>query len=289
VIAEVTVKVVKSAANLAVGTLLYYDIEDQAADIDKAVKMDKAEGLIAGNNLVELPMHSFGCLHSIGFLKEISKKNDLAEFSNLIHSEFNADAVVFWKEQDKDSIDISLGRQTSTKRSVVYWYPKPQKEAQLEYSHPWTDGVIPKKHYLEFVAETRKLVKKYNMEECLIRQSFWHDKMTLSLMGVYLIKNMGNNFPLSLDLHKGEEYSMCVNLLTNVPIKKIKNSLSLSKDVANLFYDFGGKFYLYGYHQLTKKQIQQHFGQKTINQWNGLKDKLDPKHLLNIGVIEHLD
>jgi len=62
----------------------------------------------------------------------------------------------------------------------------------------------------------------------------------------------------------------------------------MTKELTNALYDLGGKRYLYGYHDLTKKQVEKHFGRDVIEQWQKIKDWLDPKHLLNIGVIEHL-
>ena len=59
--------------------------------------------------------------------------------------------------------------------------------------------------------------------------------------------------------------------------------------LTNLCYEMGGRRYLYGYHKLTRDQIVKHYGTETIAAWNKIKDTLDPKHLLNIGVIEHLD
>jgi FAD/FMN-containing dehydrogenase len=51
----------------------------------------------------------------------------------------------------------------------------------------------------------------------------------------------------------------------------------------------GGKRYLYGIHDLSREQVEKQFGRSVIQKWQKLKDKLDPKHLLNIGVVEYLD
>ena len=50
-----------------------------------------------------------------------------------------------------------------------------------------------------------------------------------------------------------------------------------------------GKQYLFGLHNLSHDQIEKHFGKNIIKKWQRIQDELDPNHLLNIGVIEHLD
>ena len=82
---------------------------------------------------------------------------------------------------------------------------------------------------------------------------------------------------------------MAIGVMPTVPSDRIDKALCVSKEITDMTYEMGGKRYLYCIHDLTKEQVEQHFGRETIEEWQSIKDRLDPKHLLNIGVIEHLD
>ena len=75
----------------------------------------------------------------------------------------------------------------------------------------------------------------------------------------------------------------------SVPMEKIRLAETAIDEMTKLCYELGGKRYLYGRHNLTVEQVVAHYSKEVIFKWNTLKKKLDPNHLLNLDVIEHLD
>ncbi len=294
VIAEVTLQVLKSKPDCLMFAFVYHNQTTFQSNFYSMIK-DPAFSIVGGvENLISLP-HNFHLTarYVVGIL-DVDAKVKIEPLVEEIKKKYRADFTAFGAKPHKNaSLDTSLKAQKIPKSKIVYWYPTPGAENQLELHHPWTDFIVDSASYSYFIEQAKKLIFKYKMQDYLIKQAVWHNRIDLPVLGAYPIKKIarvdGAEFPLSLDLPQEQNFSFGVAVQPNVPQGKVGDGIKLSNELSNLVYEIGGKKYLYGLHNLTKKQVEKHYRREIINKWQKIKDRLDPKHLLNIGVIEHLD
>ncbi len=227
---------------------------------------------------------------------EAGKKDHLQNLSEYVKLNYKADIFLYIKETKSKlhTLDFSLVPTLCSREALIYWYPvHVNSNEQFNFCHPWADCVISKDYYPEFLEKSTAIVRKYKMEQYLIRYSAFNDRHTFDTYGSYVTRKIESNtkryFPLSLDLDDSNDYSYILGIFPSVPLTEVDRATHMINEIDNLLYSMGGKRYLYGYHDLSPQQIEQHFGKDIIEKWNKIKTELDPKHLLNIGVIEHLD
>jgi FAD/FMN-containing dehydrogenase len=118
----------------------------------------------------------------------------------------------------------------------------------------------------------------------------FHGLLNLDSFVTFVIKKHPTDvFPVALDLANEPEAALGLAIMPDVPASLRKEALAMDDELTNLCYAMKGRRYLYGYHNLTREQVVQHYGADVIAKWNKLKQALDPKRLLNVGVVEHLD
>ena len=174
-----------------------------------------------------------------------------------------------------------------SKYDLVYAYPKNPMKTSF-FSHPWIDYILPWNAYTGFVKTAVKVLKENHLEHYILPQEMLGHFLHVDLLITYVIKSLKSEFPLSLDL-PGEKYYFGLGIMPEVPKSLVETCRKAVSYLTQVCYEMGGKRYLYGIHDLSREQVEKQFGRRTINHWQKLKDELDPKHLLNIGVIEHLD
>lgn len=295
VIAEVTVRIVPSKENMIGVIIPYLNAAVMEENVRAALVDPLFEGVVPQ---VQISPFSFGGkmhteLATLLLLIEVDAKTNVKNTIQYIKKTYHQDFMFFVQDRkQKDfNTDISFKTHTFPKKELVYFYPKQKGHDQLSLLHPWADFIIPPSQYQVFVSETRKVLKKYELGQYLVKESLMHDMVNLDVLVNYAIKKIPAkiDFPLSLDLPEVSDFSYSLGVMPNIPPSQIEIAMTAAKELTDLIYELKGKRYLYGVHKLSKKQIVQQFGKKTIAKWQDLKDELDPKHLLNIGVIEHLD
>ena len=111
-------------------------------------------------------------------------------------------------------------------------------------------------------------------------------------IGGYGIRNIGLTkklkYPLTLDFDN-EPVAIHVGSCLTVPPNLVQVATDAIDSLTKILYEIGGKHYLYSYHSLKSEHLEKHYGRDTLDKWQSIKDQHDPKHLLNIGVIEHMD
>ncbi len=297
VIGEMTLRVLPASPKVLGMVELYLAENKHLEYLDKAMHDEMIEGVISLEQLSHVSLLSkVGA--APGFLilmLSIKSREDLELKTKHIKETYQDELTLFAEEEDekRHEIDVRFGKKAISLQDLVYFYPEFSKQDQLEFAHPYSDYVVPKASYKKFIAEARKIIQKYDMVKCLMKHSIFHHMTDIDILISYCLKNMSPDdptaYPLSLDLPNEKDFALIPGIMPSVPNACLQDALDMIKELSDLVYELDGKRYLYGVHDLSKAQIEKHYGRDTIHQWQKLKDKLDPKHLLNIGVIEHLD
>lgn len=284
VISELTIKVIPSASKVLCAGFFYPSRDKFLQNLESALNASYLDGLIV--------VHPKIVKHGLVFVREITSKDDVNDWLDKLKDAFHGHAPVFITGNNKDVTDVSLHASTWSKERLVYYYPISNHANQMDMSHPWQDFIIPKDQYLNFTDNAERIIFKNGMKDYLIRQKALHNHLDVSGITSYSLGRLSNGenfFPLSLDLPGKNDSALVAGIFPTVPSQDVDRAILMTKELSDLIYSLGGKRYLYGLHQLTKGQVEQQFGRTVIENWQKLKDELDPKHLLNIDVIEHLD
>jgi FAD/FMN-containing dehydrogenase len=212
--------------------------------------------------------------------------------------------------------DISLEPMTFPKEAIVYFYPVRQsfwvylcnkismfflnkpaciQDPRANYKSPWCDCIVNRKCYTEFVTNAKDIISRHQMAKYLDKQSMFHGLVNIDSFVTFGIKRASKEFyPLALDLVDEPEHALGVAVMPSVPPDQpelTQRALAMVQELTDYLYSDAvrGRRYLYGYNRLTRTQVEKHFGVDVLEKWQKIKDKLDPNHLLNIGVIPHLD
>jgi len=225
---------------------------------------------------------------------DVDENEDIEPITKHIRSLFSADISLFMSVlKDRRVVGASFKPEVFPKRDLVYLYPDSKLDHHLDLLHPWCDPGVSARYQVKFVTEVSKIIRKHGMTKFLRRETVFDEDINLATYGGYVLKktekDKANIFPLSLNIPSDDDYYIGVAIETAVPIEEVDRAIGMITEINDLVYEMDGKTYLYGTHKLTLDQIEKHFGKEVIKKWNKIKDELDPKHLLNIGVIEHLD
>jgi cytokinin dehydrogenase len=297
VISEITIKVEESKQKMIVNFLAYKDYGTYFRDLNIAMQNGAHDGVVGNHDVnYKKTLSKIGLqFYGIVVADEIRSEKDAIEKQLFLNKTLSPDLHFYIeKGQTKDvNVEISLSPQVFSKKDFIYYYPKFSKSNQLDLCHPWSDYVIGKKQHQTFLKEVNSLLEKYDMAQYVAKQSVLHNSINIDVLLSYCVRNIsavtGRKYPLSLDLNNKDDFVFDVAFVPTIPSEKVKQSIAMNEEITDLVYELGGKKYLYSQHNLSRHQVEQHFGREVLERWQQLKDKYDPKRLLNIGVIEHLD
>jgi FAD/FMN-containing dehydrogenase len=325
VIAEMTVDVVHSKTHVLGMLLLYRDHRDFENDMIRAMNdtdigFDGVAGQedIPNRTSLEGEVMTKLDLKILTVMKEVDPNDEhrLKCIVRDVRIKYSRAIVLFMKVKDSN-LDVSLEPVVFKKREIVYFSPQPQNfflyliqrvcqflsggtfqcvRQPLERRgtlHPWNDCILPLENdvYGTFMGKAKEIIAARGFEKNIAKQSIFHGLINVDSFVTFLIRKRKpeeDEFPVALDLPGNREVSMGCAIMPNLPpdqIRDLPKMLEMCDELTKLTYDMGGRRYLYGYHKLTVEQLKQHFGMPVISTWNRLKRDLDPKQLLNMGVI----
>jgi len=230
--------------------------------------------------------------------------------------------IMLFMKLKASNLDVSLDVTTFKKKELVYFTPTArnfwifivqrvcqyltfgalkcigQPAEKRTTKHPWNDCIVPLKDelgtdvYGKFMGTAKAIIAQRGFEKFISKQSIFHGLINVDSFVTFLIRKRSDDFPVALDLPGRQPVSMGLAIMPDLPKAdeaRLPDLLAMCDELTNLTYAMGGRRYLYGYHKLTREQVVRHFGTDVIRKWNALKRQVDPKSLLNTGVIEHLD
>jgi FAD/FMN-containing dehydrogenase len=249
---------------------------------------------------------------------ETEENEDPGPIARQIRQNYPAAALVSYMKLNakNGTADISLEPTTFPKEAIVYFYPaqqsfwvylcnkismwlfnKPLCEQKVHtgFKSPWCDCVVNRKCYTEFVTTTKEIISRHGMAKTLEKQSLFQGLVNIDSFVTFGNKRASEEFyPLALDLRDEHQHSLGIAVMPSLPTDNpdlLKNGLAMARELTDYVYSdsIRGRRYLYGYNLLTREQVERHYGRDVLEKWQHIKDELDPKHLLNIGVIPNLD
>ncbi|MES2930503.1 MAG: FAD-binding oxidoreductase [Patescibacteria group bacterium] len=288
VIAEATLVVEKRMSQVATTTIVRRNRSSMAQTLAHAAHDKRFTGIIFGFGraivrpfpLIIFPAHA---------ILGLAETQEISNFQKAVRAKYRH-GVLF-----RHPFIALSGPGTISKHDAVYHTPESftlQDEGD-GLCHPWSDYGIPLKYLRLFLDRTHELLRFYHLNDFGIVEKIQAMPLRVRFEAVgFLLKSNPSasefSFPLSLDL-PSEDVIAGIGCWLAVPYERMKNAEAFINELTAFCYSMGGKRYLYGWHQLTKAQVEQQFGKKAIGQWNEIKKRVDPKGLLNRGVIEYLD
>lgn len=298
VISELTIKVVASEKHVLPLLLTYRPGTKRFTDdLSHLVHDDSVAGLMLSETFHPKAFAGPGHLTVplAALFMEVGDEEDVLEKCRYITDFYHDTFTIHINETNRYQhiLDVALKPRCASKRGIVYWYPHSALEHQIGFAHPWSDYILPKGAYSSFVEAAKEVIAAYKFQHYLMREPTFHDHVQMGHLPVYAIRKLSaeahEEYPLGLDLKNDDDYSLMVGIMSTIPASEQSKCREMTKEISEIAYSLGGKRYMYGLHTLTRKQVVHQYGIKTIERWQEIKDDLDPKHLLNIGVIEHLD
>jgi FAD/FMN-containing dehydrogenase len=289
VIAEVKMKVVSSLKEVILLASYSHNSEKYFENLNSVAEDDGIMGAMSGVHLSSIKKIT-ATNHFIFsvFEKDRLTARKAGEYFNTRHPN-DISMFAYGEKSEHSNFKLSLEPKKFSKEKLVYWYPEPLGEDQLNCSHVWCEGAIPKAMFESFIQKVTALIYRYGMDKYLVKESFFRGKVNAAFVASYIIKNINpGKYPVCL-YFPSDDYFYGVVVDINCPQTQVKKALEFSKKFTDILYEMGGKHYLCCLHSMSKSQVIEHYGRATIHKWQEIKDELDPKHLLNIGVIEHLD
>jgi FAD/FMN-containing dehydrogenase len=297
VISELTVAVIPSVPVTVVLFLAHRSFNSYYKDLKAARELDLFDTIVGFHEVGYASMLAKVNMEMLGMIvsAQLKHEDDLEPWFARVKEHMHSDVTFFVDHKDSypEGVEFNFKHKLFTTKDYAYYYPKYKGTNQLQLAHPWSDYIVGEANYSTFVHESGKIVQRHGMAPYMVKQTVAREFIDVDVLISYSIRNLaaerGDFFPLSLDLSVKDKYAYDVAFGPAVPQEKIADAIKMNHDLADLVFELGGKKYLYGQHNLSKRQIEKQFGRETIHQWQKIKDDLDPKHLLNIGVIEHLD
>lgn len=293
VIASITLPFQEVTPKLLSCALVYHDPSSMIKDAYALIRSNSFTSVTMVHNMMHLfpeqiPIHP----SMIMVMKEVTDDNEMEEMMVKLKKECHQDFAGYLDFVENKphvySASISYSPKHLNRHDIVYWYPDVHSYDENE-CHPWSDYFIPPQHYNDFAEFAAKRIIHYDLKKFLLPQKVNHI-LTCHLEGAYPIRCLNNEakFPLCLG-NTPHDFMVAYGVFPTIPRSKLPDVIKLTKELTDLAYDIGGKRYMYGLHDLSKEQIVKQYTSDVIDKWQKLKDELDPKHLLNIGVIPHLD
>jgi FAD/FMN-containing dehydrogenase len=323
IIGELSVAVLPSKPTVVGIVLVYFDLDKHHADFMRSLTDPRFVGVIAQEDLSgpesDLARIFGKPFRMIMAMCEVDVDDDVDKLMAGIKADYQEDVSMhleagkLQKEGGKlvASVELAMRPHRFSKIYLVYFVPKeesflhnlwnairrmfglpPRRWRDPKLQYPWGDCVLDRTNYRAFVAEARAILERHGVVRYLEKASVLHDLVDVDSFVTCAMKRIhsgDDGFPLALDLPQEDGHSLVVAIKPDVPKDKLDATLAAVRDLTDATYSLKGRRYLYGVHDLSRAQVEQHFGRETLDTWQRLKDQHDPKHLLNIGVIEHLD
>lgn len=287
VAARIKMKIEKSVDRVATLAMVYHNEHDYLDDLNLASYDPMVSGMIAQEQIRHRWWSPFNIFKGILVAIELQDGERPADKLSALKQKYNPDFILGIKKGRGYNVDAALGPEEMKKRDIVYFYPENYHDDNM--AHPWSDYLITRDKYPDFIKAVKKELVSSGLSKYILRESIWNGLTHLDALPTYAVKNLKGDFPLAFDVARDDDFYFGVGVMPAVPPSMIPKAKEATKKLTELVYEMGGKRYLYGVHDLTEDQVEKQFGRETIENWNRLKDELDPKHLLNIGVIERLD
>ena len=293
VIGQVTMSVAPSKSDTLIMALIHHNVDLAGQHLKKLAQRDDINGIIFQQQLTRTYL-----LKKLGVapvaviaIKECQKGENIEKSIAMLKKACQPDLSLYVFPDHDHGFEFTLHHKTMSKNELVYYYPK-NKDHQLMMLHPWSDFALPFHAFTEFADHAGELLVRSGIAPYLTHESVFNDHFSFDWFGAYVFRNVSapeNKFPLTYELQNAGEHSVVFGIQPAIPRELLSSSLEVTQELTELVYKLGGKRLLSGVHTLTRRQVEQQFGQETIETWQRIKDQTDPKHLLNIGVIEHLD
>lgn len=321
VISEMTIDVVPSKPRLLCLALAYRDPDAFQRDLTEALNDPMLKGVAAQEDLSNWQTHELEKmkinLKLLLMIVELDENEDPRPIAKAIRNNYSAVFSGYIEMKARGRADMSLEAKTFAKETLVFFYPEAEKfwvylinrialrlfgkpivhpRASLDFKHPWCDCIVSQQNYSKFVLEAKRILSKYQVAKHLEKQSMFHGLINVDSFVTFGLKRMDPNvfYPLALDLEQELGHSLGLAIMPSVPPddpELLKRALDAAQELTEAVYsdEIRGRRYLYGYNTITRDQVEKHYGRTVLQEWQKIKDQLDPKHLLNIGVIPNLD
>jgi len=293
VIATITLPFEEVTQKLFASTLLYHNPEAMIKDAYALIRSNSVSSLLMIHDAVHLLYQPASLKPSILLvMKEMSKEENLEMIMAGLKEKCRADFAGYLdfceEENHIYSASISFGPQYLNRHEVAYWYSDVHTYEE-NTCHPWSDYFIPPEKYDNFAEFAADRINFYGVKKFLLPQKVNHI-LRLHLEGSYPVRCLENEalFPLCIG-DVPYDFMPVYGVFPTVPREKLPDVISLTKELTEKAYQLGGKRYMYGLHELTEDQVEKQYTRPVIDKWQKLKNELDPKHLLNLGVVPHLD
>jgi FAD/FMN-containing dehydrogenase len=312
VIGELEIMAVPSKPKVFAIALLYADDDTFHADFGRALADPELSGVIAGEDLsgweTELLTRLGIRLRIVVAMVEVDDDDDVVAIVDGILERYHEQANVFMEAHaDPRGLELRMRRTVYDKRGIVWYSMKQDGHFQRLWKwiqrvllrreeppkvSPYADSIVDAAHYRDFVDAASGMLRRHGIAKWLEKEAFVHGLSQIDSFITFGIKKLAKGadaFPLSLDLPQEDGHARGVAIMPTLPGSLRHEGLALEQELTDMVYEMGGRRYLYGAHRLSREQVEKHYGCDVIHRWQELKDELDPKHLLNLGVIEHLD
>ena len=280
IITEITLKVIPSQTKISILEVLNFSDKGYFENIEKIL----FDTRIVGISGISKGGSWFGV--NPNALMLIFESNKMEEEIENVKNKLYSGYKIILKEHDQEYFDFNFNYTEINKKQIFDYYPIDLKRNHILGIHPWSDYIFNFENYQKFLPILREVIKNYDLEKYILTQSFLNGKISINMMPTYIGKYQGNNFPLAPEVEKIEgKYSFGIGLMPTIPKSEIKKTLNAIHDLTKITYQLKGKRYLYGIHKLSDQELEYQFGGETLNKWFEIKKELDPKNLLNRGVI----
>jgi FAD/FMN-containing dehydrogenase len=312
VIGELEIMAVPSKPKVFSIALLYADDDTFHADFNRALEDPELSGVIAGEDLsgweTELFTRLGIRLRMVVAMVEVDDGDDVDAIIDGIVGRYNEQSNVFMEAHaDRRGLALRMCPKVHDKRGIVYYSMQEDGPIQRFWKwiqrvllhreeppkvSPFADSIVDAAHYRDFLDAASAMLRQSDAGKWLEKEAFVQGLSQIDSFITFGIKKLAKGddaFPLSLDLPQEDGHARGVAIMPTLPEPLRDEGLALEQRITDMVYEMGGRRYLYGSHRLSREQVEKHYGLDVIHRWQQLKDELDPKHLLNLGVIEHLD
>jgi FAD/FMN-containing dehydrogenase len=296
IICEVVLQLEPSKPTVLMMGLGYRKFERYQDDLLKAYAGQEFIGIAGVSQL-----YRNGFYAKLGFepnglclFTEVDNTDDVNAIAESVRSQFNEDIFLFGGVSANASrVDLEVSRSTNklSKLDLVKYYPETSSGLRNKLAQPWSDYVIGVEKYSQFLTYSKEIIAKYDLSKYVMHESILGTMLDIDIYATQIIRKLTDkhdHFPLALDFLE-HDLAMYVSLPIVLPVHDLIRCEAMIAELTELVYSLGGKRDMYGLHQLSADQVEQQYSRTTLSKWQELKDRMDPKHLLNIGVIEQLD
>lgn len=208
----------------------------------------------------------------------------------ILRDRYHFRQALYWQRApNATAVRVRYRSRWTPSREIIDYYPRRRISGQhKDICHAWSDYILPADRYPAFFDLAWRRIRSRGLHRFITQQATHSGWIHIRFPQTLAIRNRGRAMPLSLDIGRAP-LALALSLLLDVPRARLPEARALIDELTEETLSCGGKRYMYGVHDLTPEQIEQQYGAETIREWQRIKHSLDPRGLLNRGVIEHLD